>query len=465
MSSWAAEEETDSDEEVQQPVSPTPVVTETAPAPRPSRAPAKSTPMIGLMLGINYDAHIEDVEDFLSHNEIKFVHIEMLEGKDGHFSGRAKIEFSEDSSFERFIGLNGAEFMNKDIITKEWESRERAPRGGNGGRRGGDRDRDDRRPRPTSGAFNDARKQPHEYAPRSDRDFPPRGNRDYPPRERGERGDRDRHSNNRDRNNNQSNSTTAASAPAERPRLQLAPRTKPIEEIGKPEARADIFGGGRPHDELEFQRRKQVEKSTDAAEEVTGTEQPSTASENNNNSKKGRKENSKPASAGGEKRERKDKKDRKERSKDASEQDSTLAEDMSKLQVSETPVAAAGEVDGDFTVVERGGKKKTNTAGAPPASSSTAKKNNNSNSNNNKGAKNGPPRQEHANSRNSNRNKDSHSNNNNNKPASAAGAKKDAAGASSTSPSATAAPSPKVPSNAANKTAFAGLADDSDHDD
>jgi hypothetical protein len=41
-----------------------------------------------------------------------------------------------------------------------------------------------------------------------------------------------------------------------RPKLNLAPRTLPIETIGKPEVKkAEIFGGGKPHDEAEYEVR------------------------------------------------------------------------------------------------------------------------------------------------------------------------------------------------------------------
>lgn len=46
----------------------------------------------------------------------------------------------------------------------------------------------------------------------------------------------------------------APAAPAVRPKLNLAPRTLPLEIIGKPEVKkAEIFGGGKAHDEAEYE--------------------------------------------------------------------------------------------------------------------------------------------------------------------------------------------------------------------
>lgn len=45
------------------------------------------------------------------------------------------------------------------------------------------------------------------------------------------------------------------STPASRPKLNLKPRTLPLEEIGKTVAKPDIFGDGKPHDETVYQVR------------------------------------------------------------------------------------------------------------------------------------------------------------------------------------------------------------------
>lgn len=486
MSSWAAAEDSDSDEEVQQPVVSTPAVTESAPvrSTRPSK-PAAPRECMGFMMGVRYSARLEDIEEFLRDNEVEFVRIDMINDRDGRFSGKAKVELVDDNALDRFLGLKGATFMDKDILTKEWEA-ERPRRddrrddrrgGGRGGGRGDDR-REPREPR----EFAD-RREPREYAdrrePREPREYasrpaPAHGgdarrfdngdrqDRREAPRDR-DFGDRDRRRPNnssqgpRDRDDRRprrdgDEEAAAPAVPAERPRVVLAPRTKPIEEIGLPAARPDIFGGGRPHDELEFRRRKEQEKATtssaDAGDNATGGYTITPPADDSNKKPAARKEDRAPRK---EKEPRREKKEKKDRAPSTVDQDGALAAQLAAEEIGKLTVQSPE--DADFTVVERSSKKKVGppaTAAGGAASSGASKK---PIQNNSKGKGTGPPRQEQ-------------------KPASAkgdgkkdkVGAKKEAAAsaAPSSAPAtgAAAAPSPKL-----SNTAFASLADDSDQDD
>lgn len=331
MSSWAAAEDSDSDEEVQQPVvsTPAPAVTESAPvrSTRPSK-PAAPRECMGFMMGIRYSARLEDIEEFLRENEVEFVRIDMINDREGRFSGKAKVELVDDNAFDRFLGLKGATFMDKDILTKEWEAErprrdDRDRRGGGRGGRGDDR----REPR-----------EPREYAPREPREYAPRPAPSHGDARRYDNGDRqdrrdaprDRDFGDRDRRrpNNSSQGPRdrderrprregeeeAPAVPAERRRVVLAPRTKPIEEIGQPAARPDIFGGGRPHDELEFQRRKEQEKaassSADAGDNATGGYTITPPADESNKKPVARKEDRAPRKEKEVRREKKEKKDR-----------------------------------------------------------------------------------------------------------------------------------------------------------
>ena len=460
MSSWAAAEDSDSDEEVQQPVVSAPAVTESAPvrSTRPSK-PAAPRECIGFMMGVRYSARLEDIEEFLRDNEVDFVRIDMISDREGRFSGKAKVELVDDNAFNRFLDLKGATFMDKEILTKEWEAERPRRDDRRDDRRGGGRGDDRREPRepreyaprpaPAHGdarRFDNGDRQDRREAPR-DRDF---GDRDRRRPNNSSQVPRDRDDRRPRRDGDEEAAPAAPAAPAERRRVVLAPRTKPIEEIGQPAARPDIFGGGRPHDELEFQRRKEQEKATsssaDAGDNATGG-YTITPPADDNKKPAARKEDRAPRK---EKEPRREKKEKKDRAPSTVDQDGALAAQLAAEEIGKLTVQSPD--DADFTVVERSSKKKAGppaTAAGGAASSGASKK---PIQNNSKGKGNGPPRQEQ-------------------KPASAkgdgkkdkVGAKKEAAASAappSSAPAAAAAPSPKL-----SNTAFASLADDSDQDD
>lgn len=273
-SNWAAHSDSESDDEVEVPVKPTTPTPEVAPAPvytKPA-APRRERPKtqykdhLGFVMGIKYSANRNELEDFLWENGVQTTFIDFVKQSDGKFAGKAKVEFASEESYENFLNLNGASFQGKEILTKEWESRSSGgrPEGGRGGRGGGDRDRDDRRGGYPGGRGGD-RDRDSNYRGHERREPRP-DTREFPGR----------------RTHNAEEATgadKATEAPKERPRLVLAPRTKPVEEIGKPAVRAaDIFGGGKAHDEFEYEQERKKAAAVEpaapvapAAESAAGT--------------------------------------------------------------------------------------------------------------------------------------------------------------------------------------------------
>lgn len=132
-SKWTAEEESDSEEEVQ-PTSTASAQNSAKPKTTNVAAPAKRSagPPVGLMMKVNYSASKVDVEAFLHDHDVNFKNLEPLMN-DGSFAGKVKVYFDDETSFHRFLDLNGSRFMDFDIVTKEWEDRgPRKPSGGRG---------------------------------------------------------------------------------------------------------------------------------------------------------------------------------------------------------------------------------------------------------------------------------------------------------------------------------------------
>lgn len=301
---WAEEEES-SDEEVEKRVD--------EPERRPQQgnaghaAPTRQQPpasgLTGYMTGINFRARWKDVEDFLWDNSCRVAEVEMIPDamNPRRSSGKAKIYLKDEASLEQFIQLNDVEFMGMKIRTKEWTEERPAPRdsyrsndvrGGGGDNRGGDRDRRSYR----QGGDRD-----NNYPSRGDNnrgggggggggggvERRPRGgsgeffrhNNSHHTRRRDEHDDRDNHPKEGDNDPASTSTSIAPKEKTERPRIQLAPRTKPIEEIGKIDQRkADIFGGGSAHDEFEYEKRRKEREAAVAPAPAPASAAPSGAS-------------------------------------------------------------------------------------------------------------------------------------------------------------------------------------------
>jgi RNA recognition motif-containing protein len=218
--------------------------------------------------------------------------------------GSAHVEFLDQASMDKALTANGVDFGGRALSVTIAEDRK-------GFRGGGDRDRGGRQ----SGGRNN---RDRDYQPRGDRDRGDRGDRDRGDRgdrDRGDRGDRDRgdrgdRRERRDRDDNRDGSfdnrrgqrgdgfgsgrgggrgggrgdrersprgapnaapaadaaTPAAAPAAERPKLNLAPRTLPVEAVGAPVVNPSIFGDGKARDEAKVAPSSAAPAATKAAD-------------------------------------------------------------------------------------------------------------------------------------------------------------------------------------------------------
>lgn len=175
----------------------------------------------------------------------------------------AIIEFKDDESFQICLRANGEPYQGSSIRTKVFEVRDKArgPQGNIQGGRGAPRGGDDR--------FAGRRNGPPSQDPRAD----VRGDARGDSRGGGVGGGRgagygrtaERVDSSRGPAPYAKDATVVPTAPPSRPKLVLQPRTLPVEIIGKivaDETKPDIFGGGRPHDELLYEVLPSFQPST-----------------------------------------------------------------------------------------------------------------------------------------------------------------------------------------------------------
>lgn len=188
---------------------------------------------IAYISNINGTASRMDVGRFFEENKCQIANLDVHQGHSKTSS--ATMEFKDAESLSIALSLNGEQFLGLPIRTKVFEVRGHQPA-----------------PRPQQqqgqgrgGGFRDA----------------PRGNRNEEDRFPGRRQDTGRGDGGRGRGGSSRERPAArevapAPVPATRPKLNLAPRTLPVDLIGKAvavETKPDIFGGGRPHDEIVYE--------------------------------------------------------------------------------------------------------------------------------------------------------------------------------------------------------------------
>ncbi len=182
----------------------------------PERGPYKA-----FLRGLEYKATRQDIGDFFADQGIHVKDVSIIM-RDDQPSGSAIMEVDSAEDLEKTLALHNTTLFRRQLSIDVSTSREK-----NRGF-GGNRDRGDRngpsRDRDRDGAFSSFS--------RRDRDGP----RDELPRER---------------------APEAESAPKERPRLQLAPRTKTAEAAAEAAApvddsrpKASLFGGGRSREDV-----------------------------------------------------------------------------------------------------------------------------------------------------------------------------------------------------------------------
>lgn len=247
------------------PVVEEPVKSAPAPAPAPESKPTHSSRNSGFTVHVsNLPYSVDDITigNFFVDGQCNVKDVILHVDRETKRSrGTAHVEFEDQASMDKALTANGVDFGGRSISVTVAEDR-RGFRGGNdrdrGGRQSGGRgkdrdyqprgdrrdrkDRDDRR----DGSFDNRRGQ------RGDGFSSGRGGGE---RSRGEKGDRDRDRDNRHTSRGATSASTSiadgapSTAPAERPKLNLAPRTLPVEAVGAPVVNPSIFGEGKPRDE------------------------------------------------------------------------------------------------------------------------------------------------------------------------------------------------------------------------
>lgn len=250
MSRWAHAETSEEDEpEIVSKPSPLTVAAPTAPVAASNDATKPTSPQdardylgagfSGFMSGIKFTVRENELDRYLRDNGCNVKSINYHSDREGRFSGNAVIDFVDEQSMRAFLALNDQTWNGIKLHTKPNSAPRREDRGGRGGRRGDRNDRD----------FGGRR---------GDRDRGDRGDRGDHRGDRGDRGDRDRSERgpaDREARPHRERKEGEEEAPKERPKIALAPRTLPVGD-NRPDNYSSIFGGGRPHDELEYERKK-----------------------------------------------------------------------------------------------------------------------------------------------------------------------------------------------------------------
>lgn len=205
---------------------------------QPSQAPSPSTPAyIAHVSNISAAATRTDVGNFFEGKGCKISNLDVNK------NSTATLGFKDAESLSIALSLNGEAFQGLQIRTKVYETRN--PQAHSQGQQGG---RGQGRGDGGRGGFRDSRdnrQDPRNNYREEDR-FPGR-------KQETGRGGRGGAGTSRER---AAPVPAAPAVPATRPKLVLAPRTLPVHNIGKvEETKPDIFGGGKPHDEILYEVR------------------------------------------------------------------------------------------------------------------------------------------------------------------------------------------------------------------
>lgn len=224
-----------------------------------------------VVLNINYNSHEDDLNDFFVSKGCQIKHLEFFQ-TDRKFNGRASVTFEDAESVKIALDLNECTFQGKNIrIRLDQKQPQHRPNNNRRPARDYDNNRRDNNFKNSRGdARGDAR---GEYSREPRGDYPRGGDareRDPFPGRRGEKKDNFRGRPQRDFREREpapqaptDSQDAVPPVPPSRPRLTIAPRTKPIDMIGTPASYSSIFGGGKPHDEKTYEEKKKaVEVST-----------------------------------------------------------------------------------------------------------------------------------------------------------------------------------------------------------
>lgn len=257
-------------EEQQQEEQPQQQVEDAAEETHASAYPSPARRLTGYATGIQFSFTETDFGRFLNDSNVQYQKIEYeLNELNNKFNGKAKVFFDDNSSLDNFLKLNETDINGVMLRTKIWEKRGGRPdRGGRGGRGGRDNDRGDRRGGDRRGERDNYRDQRDNYRDQRDnfrdrerdggdyRSAPRRnvgtsdarnlGDEEFGGRGGGLRREPSTRSNKSDKDAPLPSPPAPA---ASRPKLNIQPRTLPVETIGKlpgaSPSSSSIFGAGK----------------------------------------------------------------------------------------------------------------------------------------------------------------------------------------------------------------------------
>eukprot|EP00744_Colponema_vietnamica_P002904 GILI01004515.1.p1 GENE.GILI01004515.1~~GILI01004515.1.p1 ORF type:complete len:386 (+),score=114.76 GILI01004515.1:103-1260(+) len=247
----------------------------------PSRPLPTQPPFKAWVGNLDFRLTDQDVGNYFYNNGCDVEDVQIpIDRESNRPRGIAYVTFKDLKSLELALTFAEREFRNRKLLVDVADQKSGRPvydgfekTGARGGRRGGHDDRDSRGgDRQGRGGFLDRDRgsfggRDRDFGSR-DRDFGGR-DRDFNNRERdNHREHREPREDRRERSPQTAESTEPArEVPAERPRLALLPRTKPVEAPAADGRKPDIFGAAKPRDEQEYERRKREEEEKRKKEE------------------------------------------------------------------------------------------------------------------------------------------------------------------------------------------------------
>ena len=227
--------------------------------PPPSR-PVVSSQSSGLTVHVSnlaYSIKDDFLGNFFAGGGCKVKSVTVHMDRDSKRSrGTAHVQFADPESLRIALTANNTELEGRRInivIAEDRRGFRGGERGGRGGGRHGDGDRRERHEHHSRDRDRDRRDrdgpQDHRRGPRPDSYSNGRGG----DRSRGERGGE-----RGGRPSVKEETVAPDDPPAERPKVNLLPRTLPVEAVGAPVSNTAIFGEGKPRDELAVEGKKKA---------------------------------------------------------------------------------------------------------------------------------------------------------------------------------------------------------------
>ena len=202
-------------------------------------AARKRPPFVAFVSNLNYIVTEDDIGKFFVGGGCKVKDV-TLNKENGKSRGSALVEFHDEDSLTESLTANNFVFKDRPIKVEIDGSQSR--------------NRDD-------GQRNDGQRSNYQSRQSSDTRYSNKqnyNNNHHPnekPRDRGAPS-----------GENTVDINTESTSSANRPKLELKPRTLPVEKIGEPVANSDIFGGAKPNDLLAYEAEKKKKEAEEEAQ-------------------------------------------------------------------------------------------------------------------------------------------------------------------------------------------------------